>query len=163
MSVRQMMTGDPEACLPQETLNVVGDIMRRRVCGFVPVIDGRDTRRVIGVITDRDIMLHLTRTSAPAHRVTVETCMTRAPRTISPDADLTEAAQIMEDGAVHRLPVVEQGALVGVLSLTDIALVARKEWGRLGTHVAEQQMRHVMEAIAAAEVAQRTCAPAPRA
>lgn len=151
MEVRELMTSDPEVCTPQDTLEAVGDIMRRRRCGFVPVIDSRETQRVVGVVTDRDLALYLTRTGACANRVTVETCMTRNPSVISPDADLTDAAQLMEQVAVHRLPVVEHERLVGVLSLKDIALRARREWSRPGVHVAEQQMRDILEAVAAAQ------------
>ncbi len=155
MNVREMMTSDPEACAPQDTLDVVGDIMRRRRCGFVPVIDSHTARRVIGVVTDRDVALYLTRMNGPANRVAVDACMTKNPRVIDPEADLTEAAQAMEEMVVHRLPVVEVGKLVGVLSLKDIALQARKEWGRLGTHIVEQQMRDIVEAIAAAQSARK--------
>ncbi len=154
MEIRALMTADPEACALGDTLDLAGEIMHRRRCGFIPVIDSQDTKRVVGVVTDRDIALYLTRTNTPANRVTVETCMTKDPKVVGPDADLTEAAQAMEEIAVHRLLVVEGGKLVGVLSLKDIALVARKEWGRLGTHVVEQQMRDILEAIAATQIAE---------
>ena len=55
MTVRELMTVDPEACTPQDTLNLAGQIMRRRRCGFVPVVDSRATKQVIGVLTDRDV------------------------------------------------------------------------------------------------------------
>jgi len=155
MNARELMTADPEACVPSDTLDVAGEIMRRRRCGFLPVVDSQDTKRVVGVVTDRDIALYLTRTSTPANRVSVELCMSKDPKVIGPEAELTEAAQAMEEFAVHRLPVVEGGKLVGVLSLKDIALVARKEWGRLGTHIAEQQMRDILEAIAATQTARK--------
>ena len=152
MNVRELMTADPEACTPDDTLDIAADIMRRRRCGLVPVVDGQATKQVLGVLTDRDIMLYLTRTNAPAHDVRVEACMTRNPTVIAPNADLTEAAQVMEQLAVHRLPVVEHGRLVGVLSLKDIAWRANREWAQVGAHVAEQQMKEILEAIAATEV-----------
>lgn len=155
MQVRELMTADPDACTPHDTLDVAGEIMRRRTCGFVPVVDDQTAKKVVGVITDRDIALYLTRTNAPANRITVEMCMTKDPKVVGPEAELTEAAQAMEEIVVHRLPVVEHGKLVGVLSLKDIALVARKEWGRVGTHIAEQQMRDILEAIAAAQTARK--------
>ena len=153
MNVRELMTVDPEVCTSSDHLDIVGEIMRRRRCGFVPVVESPDTKKVIGVLTDRDIALSLTRTNAPANSVTVEACMTTEPTVIAPDADLAEAAQLMERIAVHRLPVVERGALVGVLSLKDIALAARKQWAYSGPHVAERQMTEIIEAIAAAQTA----------
>jgi CBS domain-containing protein len=156
MTVRELMTAEPQACAPQDTLAAAGRIMRRRRCGFVPVVDHRATGRVVGVLTDRDIALYLTQADARASEVTVEACMTKEPRTVAPDAELEEAARIMEQHAVHRLPVVEDGKLVGVLSLKDIARAARKEWAGVGPRRAEQQMVDILEAIAAAQAARDT-------
>ena len=119
------------------------------------MVDSQTTKRVIGVVTDRDIALHLVRTNTLANHVPVEACMTNDPTVIAPDADLKEAAQVMEQIAVHRLPVVEDGRLIGVLSLKDIALAARKEWALAGAHVAEQQMVDVLEAITTAQTARK--------
>lgn len=150
MQVRELMTKTPEACLAQESCAAAIEIMRRRRCGFVPVVESQATQRVVGVVTDRDIVLHLGRVDRPASQVAVEACMTGDVKTTAPDADLQEAARIMEEAAVHRLPVVEEGRLVGVLSLKDIALAARRQWAYSGPHVAERQMTEIIEAIAAA-------------
>lgn len=155
MNVQELMTTDPQACTPQDTLDVAGEIMRRRRCGFVPIIDSQATQRVIGVLTDRDIALYLTQIHAWATGVKVEACMTKEPKTVSPEAELEEAARIMEQYAVHRLPVVANGKLVGVLSLKDIARAAQKEWAGIGPRRAEQQMVDIMEAIAAAQATRR--------
>ena len=155
MNVRELMTVDPEACTPQDTLTLVGQIMRRRRCGFVPVVDSQATKQVIGVLTDRDIALYLTQADAQATQVTVGACMTKEPNTVTPEAELEEAARIMEQHAVHRLPVVEGGKLAGILSLKDIARAARKEWAGIGPRRAEQQMVDILEAIAAAQTARR--------
>ena len=64
--------------------------------------------------------------------------------------DLKDAAQIMGTAAVHRLPVVDQDRIVGVLSVKDIALAAHRGWSSTGSNVAERQMAEIMEAIAAA-------------
>lgn len=153
MLVRELMTADPEACTPWDTLEVAGEIMRRRQCGCVPVVDAQTTKRVIGVVTDRDIAMHLLHVDLPARKITVDACMTKDPQTVSPSSTLEEAAQVMEALAVHRLPVVEDGRLVGVLSLKDIALAAKRQWASSGPHVAERQMTEILEAIAAARVA----------
>ena len=148
MNVRELMTADPDACTPQDTLGFAGRIMRRRRCGFVPVIDSRATKQVIGVLTDRDIALCLTQADVQASRVTVADCMTKEPKTVAPEAELEEAARVMEQHAVHRLPVVEDGKLVGILSLKDIARAARKEWAGTGPRRTEQQMADIIAAQA---------------
>ncbi len=150
MRIRDIMTKDPEACLASASCAAAVEIMRRRACGFVPVVESHASRRVIGVVTDRDIVLQLVQTDLPASQVAVETCMAKAVKTVSPDADLADVAQVMEAAAVHRVPVTENERLVGVLSIKDIALAARKQWAYSGPHVAERQMTEIIEAIAAA-------------
>jgi CBS domain-containing protein len=153
MQVRELMTSDPEACVPGDSCTAAGALMERRRCGYVPVVDSQSGRRVVGVVTDRDLALHVVRVDRPPSQVTVQECMTPQPRTIGPEAELEEAAALMELLAVHRLPVVEGGRLVGVLSLKDIARQARKQWARSGPNVAERQMTEILEAIAAARAA----------
>lgn len=150
MHIRELMTADPEACLATDSCATAVAIMRRRNCGFVPIVDSHATKRVVGVVTDRDIALHFERVNRPASEVPVAGCMTKDPKTIAPDAGLNEAAKIMEQCAIHRLPVVEQGRLVGVLSLKDIAVAADKRWAYPESSTAEQKLGEIVEAIASA-------------
>ncbi|MBI4341059.1 MAG: CBS domain-containing protein [Candidatus Omnitrophica bacterium] len=150
MRVRELMTGKPAACVPSDSCAVVGEIMGQWKCGFVPIVENYDTKRVIGVVTDRDLLLQLVGTDRAPSQLPVGQCMTRAVKSVSPDTELEEAAKMMEEAAVHRLPVVEEGRLVGVLSIKDIALAARKQWAHAGPHVAERQLTEILEAIAAA-------------
>ena len=126
--------------------------MRSRRCGFLPVVEHHAGQRVVGVVTDRDIALHLAWADVPASQAAVSACMTAHPRTVAPDTELEEAARAMEELAVHRLPVVEDGRLVGVLSVKDIALAARKQWARAGPNIPSRQMTEIVEAIAAARI-----------
>lgn len=149
--VREMMTTDPAACVPEDNCRTALEIMRRRNCGFIPVVNNMFEKQVVGVVTDRDIALQLGRRDQPPSEVWVGGCMNEEVRTVPPDALLTEAADIMERAAVRRLPVVEDGMLVGVLSLDDIARLARKEWASSGAHLAERQLADILEAISAAQ------------
>ncbi|MBI2104100.1 MAG: CBS domain-containing protein [Candidatus Omnitrophica bacterium] len=150
MQIRELMTADPEACLATDSCAVAVGIMRRRNCGFVPVVESHATGRVIGVVTDRDIALHFEKVNRPASGVFVADCMARDVKTIAPDAGLHEAAKLMEQFAIHRLPVVQNGRLVGVLSLKDIAVAADKRWAYPGSDTAEQKLGKIVEAIASA-------------
>jgi len=148
MDVRALMTADPDACLPSDNCATVGAIMRRRQCGFVPVVDSHKTQRLVGVVTDRDVALHLTRTDRPASQERAEACMTKQVEFISPSAGIEDAVRIMETSAIHRLPVVEDGRVIGVLSLRDLALAARDEWAVSGPHRLERKLLDAAEAIA---------------
>ena len=150
MQIRELMTVNPEACVATDSCAKAVSIMRRRNCGFVPVVDSAATKRVVGVVTDRDIALHLEQVNRPASEVPVTGSMTRDVKTLAPDAGLNEAAKLMEQFAIHRLPVVERGRLVGVLSLKDIAVAADKRWAYPESNTAEQKLGEIIEAIASA-------------
>src|SRR3989338_5983346 len=93
MEVRELMTRDPAACLPDDTCRTAGELMRSRRCGFLPVVESREGRRVIGVVTDRDIALHLAQADVPASRVPIKACMTAHPRTVAPETELEARRQ----------------------------------------------------------------------
>ncbi len=152
MKVKELMTLNPKVCLATDSCSVAAGIMRCRDCGFVPVVDDPKTRKVIGVVTDRDILLHLAPLEAPLSAIPVKACMTAAVKTAHPEMDLRSAVDMMEEAAVHRLPVVDsEGRLVGVLALKDIAVAAQKEWVLAGAHPVERQMSELVEAISAAK------------
>ncbi len=150
MEVRELMTPSPEACLPDDSCVTAVDVMWRRRCGFVPVVENRQSMKVVGVVTDRDIALYLAKADKQASRVRLAECMTPRPKTVAPGENLEEAVQIMQTAAVHRLPVVEKERLVGVLSVEDMAVLAHEQWASSGAHLAERQMAEVLEAIAIA-------------
>lgn len=148
MRVQDLMTKTPEACLPGDSCAMAGEIMRRRNCGFVPVVDGHITNQVIGVVTDRDLALRLAGSDRTAHRVRVAECMTATVHAIEPEATLEDATNMMARYAIHRLPVVRNRQLVGVLSLSDIARVTDERLGFSEWREAEQKVLEVVEAIA---------------
>ncbi len=154
MKVSECMTTDTSVCVAESSCAAAGELMRQRQCGFMPIVDSLKTKRVIGVVTDRDLMLHLVR-QPPARHVPVKVCMTKAPTMISSDANLEEAVEVMKRAAVRQLPVVDDGKLVGVLSLLDIALAVRRQWAYAGPNVTEQHVTEIIEAIAVARVAVR--------
>jgi CBS domain-containing protein len=123
--------------------------MQRRNCGFVPIVDAQATKRVIGVVTDRDIVLHLGQADDEADGVPLKACMTRDVKSVTPSTSLNEAASLMERYAIHRLPVVDNGRLVGVLSLADIARATDERMGFRDWREAEQKVTEIVEAIAA--------------
>lgn len=149
MRVHELMTTKVEACLPADTLSTAGEIMRRRNCGFVPVVDGHITKQVVGVVTDRDLALYLAEVSVTARQAHVRECMVSPVQTVAPEAKLEEVVRLMARYAIHRLPVVDGGQLVGVLSLKDIATATDERLGIREWREAEQAVTEIVEAIAA--------------
>lgn len=154
MRVQELMTCGPALVTQDETVAAAGRTMLQRRCGFLPVLEP-ETQRLVGVVTDRDMLRHLVTTDQPASAAKVSACMSRNVQLVAADAELEAAATIMERAAVHRLPVLDGGRVVGVLSLKDIARAARRRAGALGPNPAERQMADVLEAIAAAQTAPR--------
>jgi len=150
MHIREFMTTKVNVCVPKSNCASAGQIMRRHRLGFLSVVDSVKTRGVIGVVTDRDILLRLVRLDRPASKVTVNTCMRAVPTMMSADADLSSAVDVMKREALYWLPVTDQGRLVGMLSLEDVALAARRQWAYVGSHINEQHVTEILEAIAVA-------------
>jgi acetoin utilization protein AcuB len=111
---------------PQDALQIVIDLLRRRDVRAVPVVE---EGKLIGIITDRDIRqvapsYPLLRDEDEIRRYTqnlkVTAAMTAAPLRIAPDASLLQAAKLLDLYGFNSLPVVEGEALVGMISVTDL-------------------------------------------
>lgn len=117
-----LMTENPEVVTPESTLAEAARKMRDLDVGIVPVVDDLDSRRLQGVITDRDIAIRSVAqgTSATA---TVEDCMTRDVATCHPDDRVRDVLHVMEREQVRRVPIVDHaGSLVGIIAQADLAV-----------------------------------------
>jgi CBS domain-containing protein len=123
MKVREAMTRNVRSCRPEEGLDKVGEAMIEVDCGVLPVVS---RRQVVGVVTDRDVCLALTRSDRRSSEVTVAEVMSADVAVCLPDDDVHGALATMRRRRVRRLPVVgPENELVGLLSLDDIAVRAR--------------------------------------
>lgn len=113
MKVREAMAETVTSASPADMVAGAAQAMREEDAGFLPVLDGD---RLVGVLTDRDIVVRVVAERADPSEVSVGDVMSTDVQTVAPDDDLSDAAKLMSDGEVRRLPVVEGGRLVGVLS-----------------------------------------------
>ena len=128
MQVAEIMTSDVASCRATDTLAEAVRLMAELDCGCIPVTADPSSRRVVGIVTDRDICLASYRLGKPFDELRVRDAMTQPVRTCSPEASASEAEYVMRDARVRRLPVVDaQGAMVGIISLTDLAREAQHE------------------------------------
>lgn len=130
MRVEQLMTRDVRTCGPEDSSAVAAQAMWERDCGCVPVVDAQ--RRVVGMVTDRDICVAAWIKGRNLHEIGVREVMSEEVIACRIDevAELAEA--LMREYGVRRLPVVDlEGKLAGLLSLADLACEARRENGRL--------------------------------
>lgn len=121
MNIRELMTRDPCCCLPSDSAHRAGTLMRRFDVGALPVVDDEQHRRLLGIVTDRDLCLFVVAANRVSAEVTVGECMMPNPVCCAPDDDARRALALMRARHVHRLPVVNShGLLVGMVSLTDL-------------------------------------------
>ena len=152
MLVSDIMTLDPACCTPECTAQEAARRMRQWAMGVLPVVEDMDSRRVIGIVTDRDLCLVVVADGrVPAH-VTVDNCMARAVACCEAGQPVTLALQQMRDFHVRRLPVVDSArCLVGIISLTDIIRYAALPEAEVVAAVA-----HIGDPIGLAEARERS-------
>jgi CBS domain-containing protein len=123
---RDIMTPDPACCSPATTLDQVARLMAQNNCGEIPIIDHAD--RLVGVITDRDIVCRVVADGMNPGAHTAEQYMTRPVVTVRTDAPLEEVVSTMEKHQIRRVPVVdEHGVCTGIIAQADVARVGREE------------------------------------
>ncbi len=119
MKVKDLAMKETYCASPTMSLTEIASMMKRHGIGAMPVCDGD---KLVGMITDRDIVVSCVAASMDASTCQAKEFMTSNPVTIAPDTDIEETARIMSKEQVRRLPVVEEGCLVGMLSLGDVAM-----------------------------------------
>ncbi|MGM8215408.1 CBS domain-containing protein [Bacillaceae bacterium W0354] len=115
-TIRDLMSEDVVTVSPQQSVQEAARLMEDNNIGAIPVVENG---QVQGIITDRDITLRST--ADGDHTATVEECMSRHLTMADPSMDVHEAAKVMAHHQIRRLPVVENGQLVGMLSIGDLA------------------------------------------
>jgi len=120
MKVSQLMTKNVSVADLETTLEEIATMMRDEDAGAIPVLDGE---KLVGIVTDRDIVLRCIAEGRDPVGTTSEEILSADLTTIRPNDDIDAAAHLMAQRQVRRLPVVdESGKLVGMLSLGDIAV-----------------------------------------
>jgi CBS domain-containing protein len=119
MKVREIMTTEVESAVPDSTLAEIAGMMRDEDVGAIPVVDGDE---LVGIITDRDIVVRCIADGKDPADLTAEEIIRETPQVISPEDDVEQASRLMAQRQIRRLPVVQDGQLVGMLSIGDIAV-----------------------------------------
>ncbi len=123
MHIRDVMTPYPTTVTPDDSIQNAARIMRDQDTGVVPV---GDNGRPVGMITDRDIVVRAVADGSQLSRP-VREIVTSAVVTVTPETSTREAAQLMSEHQIRRLPVVENERLVGIVSLGDLAVKEGKD------------------------------------
>jgi CBS domain-containing protein len=133
-SVRDAMTEDPRSIGASVSVVEAARLMRAEHIGSLPVTEDE---RLVGMITDRDITTRVVAESAALETTSVGEVYSRDLISVEPDHDLEEALELMARHQVRRLPVVENGRLVGMVAQADIALKDNERTGELVGAISE--------------------------
>lgn len=122
---KDVMTPEPQCCSPETTLNEVAKLMVEADCGEIPVVDA--SNRLIGVVTDRDIVCRAVAKGKNPSAMTASEVMTQPVVAVPADTTLSEVVAVMEENQIRRVPVVDaQGFCCGIIAQADVAMVARE-------------------------------------
>lgn len=134
-TVKDVMTAHPTSIASEATAVEAARHMVSEDVGSLPVLH---EDRLVGMVTDRDLVLNVMAKDLDPHKVVVADVCSENPVTIGPDENLDEALRRMAKDQVRRLPVVDDGRLVGILAQADVARTAHPEsTGRLVEEISE--------------------------
>ena len=145
VKVQDLMTKGVETCSRDANLAAAAMIMWRMDCGAVPVVNDR---RVVGMITDRDICVAVATKHRLAGDIAVSEVIGSEIHFVRPDDDVRIALETMRSARVRRLPVVDDARqVVGILSLSDVVRAAGKSPGRSRAEISAEDVLKVMKSI----------------
>lgn len=117
-----VMTKNPICCQPSDSVMKVAQWMKRENIGSIPVIENDETRKLVGIVTDRDLALKVVGQGSDPKSVQVEEVMTHKLVTCQPDDDIQRALARMSEHQLRRIPIVnDENKILGIISQADVA------------------------------------------
>lgn len=133
MTVKDLMTADPTCCTMETSLEEVARMMVQCDCGEIPVVERQDLRKIVGVVTDRDIVTRAVAKGLNPLMLSAAAVLSTPAVTIKEHDTADEVIRLMETHQIRRVPVVDHnGEICGIVSLADIARQdSKKQTGEL--------------------------------
>ena len=118
----EIMTKDPVCCLPNVMVAEAAKLMKSENIGSIPVIENEQTKKLVGIVTDRDLTLKIVAEGRDAKSTKVEAVMTRKVVTCRAEDDLQKALDAMSENQLRRIPVVDNdNKILGIIAQADVA------------------------------------------
>ncbi|MBP3950391.1 CBS domain-containing protein [Bacillus suaedae] len=117
-NLTELMATDVITVTPDQSIQEAAILMKQHDIGSIPVIENK---KLVGIITDRDITLRSTAEGKDTH-IPIAQCMSTNLTVANPKTDINEAAAIMAEHQIRRLPIVDNGELVGIVAIGDLAI-----------------------------------------
>ena len=136
MKVREVMSSDPTCCVLSDTAQAVARILCDRNIGSVPVVADQESRKLIGMITDRDLCCSIIAQGLDPKTTKIEKLLSLAPFTCRDGENVETCERLMQEHQVRRVPIVDaEDRVIGIVSQADLALHDKSE--RVSKTVAE--------------------------
>jgi CBS domain-containing protein len=134
MKVNEIMTKNPVCCWPSSSTLSAALLMQETDTGIVPVVQDPFTPILVGVVTDRDLCLHVVAAGRDPSSTWVDGCMRPDPGCCTEQDDVSRALDLMKTHQIRRLPVVnEKHEVAGMLSLSDLVCKAGLDASEIAT------------------------------
>jgi CBS domain-containing protein len=118
----EVMTKNPVCCLPKDMVAKVAQLMKSKDIGPVPIIENEQTKKLVGIVTDRDLALKIAAEGRDAKSTKAEEVMTRKVVTCRGEDDMQKALDAMSEHQLRRIPVVDNdNRIVGIIAQADVA------------------------------------------
>ena len=118
----EVMTKNPVCCLPDDVATKAAELMKSENIGSIPVIENAQTKKLIGIVTDRDLVLKVVAVGLDAKSTKVETVMTGKVVTCHAEDDLQKALDAMSENQLRRIPIVDgDNKILGIIAQADVA------------------------------------------
>ena len=118
----EVMTKNPLCCLPEDLVTKAAGLMKSENIGSIPVVENEQTKKLVGIVTDRDLTLKILADGLNAKSTKVDAVMTRKVVTCRAEDDLQKALDAMAENQLRRIPVVDgDHKIVGIIAQADVA------------------------------------------
>ena len=118
----EVMTKNPVCCLPNDMVAKVAQLMKSKDIGPVPIVENEQTKKLVGIVTDRDLALKIVAEGRDAKSTKTEEVMTRKVVTCRVEDDVQKALDAMSEHQLRRIPVVDNdNKIVGIIAQADVA------------------------------------------
>jgi CBS domain-containing protein len=146
MNASQLMTKAVQSCSASDNLQCAMQIMWEQDCGVVPVVDG--DKKVIGIVTDRDVAVAAYTQGRPLWQIPVSSAMAKQVHGVRENDPLEVVETLMRRVQVRRVPVLDgDGRLKGILSMNDLARHAHRSAGRKANGLSGDSIAQTLAAI----------------
>ena len=136
MKIREAMSPNPICCLPTDSAQRVARTMCDHNVGSIPVVLDQDSRKLVGMITDRDLCCSVIADGLDPKSVTIEKFMTLNPVTCREGENVENCERLMQEHQIRRMPIVDaEDHVIGIVAQADLALKDKPE--RVSKTVAE--------------------------